>query len=164
MFVKRPVRVEGDLAFIPLTQGYEAVIDAADVPLVEGFNWTAWVGSHAVYAYRKARNVSVYLHRVVAGADAEVEIDHRDGNGLNCRRQNLRPTTHAQNLRNRRASSRSEHGVKGVSPDKRRDKWRARITVDGKTHWLGYHATAEAANEAYRQASERLHGEFGRST
>ncbi len=164
MLVKRPIRVEGDLAFIPLTQGYEAVVDAADVPLVGGFNWTAWVGSHTVYAYRKVKNVSIYLHRTVARVGAETEVDHRDGNGLNCRKKNLRPATHAQNLRNRCASSRSEHGVKGASPDKRRNKWRARITVDGKVYWLGYHATAEAANEAYRQASERLHGEFGRST
>ena len=37
----RPIRIEGDLAYVPLTRGYEAVIDAGDVSLVEGFNWYA---------------------------------------------------------------------------------------------------------------------------
>lgn len=37
----QPPRVVGDVAFIPLTQGLEAAIDAADLPLVEGRNWYA---------------------------------------------------------------------------------------------------------------------------
>ena len=37
----RPIRIEGDFAYIPLTRGYESVIDATDVNLVEGFNWYA---------------------------------------------------------------------------------------------------------------------------
>ena len=37
----RQIRVDGNIAYVPLTRGYEAVIDAADVPLVEGWNWYA---------------------------------------------------------------------------------------------------------------------------
>jgi hypothetical protein len=40
----RPIRVEGDTAIVPLTRGFEAVIDAVDVPIVEGWNWVAIPG------------------------------------------------------------------------------------------------------------------------
>ena len=39
----RPIRIEGDVAYVPLTKGYEAIIDVEDVPLVEGRNWHAHV-------------------------------------------------------------------------------------------------------------------------
>lgn len=35
----RPIRIEGDVAYVTLTRGYEAIIDAENVPLVEGYNW-----------------------------------------------------------------------------------------------------------------------------
>lgn len=35
----RPIRVEGNVAFVPLTKGLEAIVDVEDLPLVEGLNW-----------------------------------------------------------------------------------------------------------------------------
>ena len=49
----RPIRVEGNIAYVPLTKGCEALIDAADVPLIHSFGphtlvkfevWTDEVG------------------------------------------------------------------------------------------------------------------------
>jgi len=37
----RAIHIEGNVARVLLTQGYETIIDAADVPLVEGRNWCA---------------------------------------------------------------------------------------------------------------------------
>lgn len=163
MMQKRPIRVEGDIAYVPLTKGYEAVIDATDVPLVVGFNWTVWKCGGKVYAYRKVKNVSVYLHRVLLQPRKGFQVDHKDGDGLNCRRVNLREATRAQNLRNRTVSSLNKHGAKGVNFDARRNKWRARIVAEGKEIWLGYYLTKEAAHQAYCEASPLHHGEFGRT-
>jgi hypothetical protein len=50
--------------------------------------------------------------------------------------------------------------MKGVSKDKRREKWFARIKLNGKTKFLGYHNTPEAAHKSYCDAADRLHGNF----
>lgn len=46
--MKRPIRIEGDVAYVPLTQGYTAIIDAGDVPLVEGRSWQADIKPRAI--------------------------------------------------------------------------------------------------------------------
>ena len=51
----RQIRIQGDIAYVPLTKGYEAVIDAADVPLVQGNNWSATVRKRTCYAFRTER-------------------------------------------------------------------------------------------------------------
>ena len=49
---------------------------------------------------------------------------------------------------------------KGVSLDKRSNRYRAYITDKGKQHSLGYYATAVEASTAYNDAAKILHGEF----
>lgn len=58
--MKRPIRIEGSIAIVPLTKGYEAVIDIEDLALVDGKNWTAWV----------SRN----LGRFIEKTDAETAV------------------------------------------------------------------------------------------
>lgn len=53
-------------------------------------------------------------------------------------------------------------GYKGVTWDKREQKWRARIGKEGKRKHLGYFDTAEEAHEAYKNAAPEYHGEFAR--
>lgn len=70
----RPIRVEGDIAYVPLTKGYVAIIDVEDVPLVQGQNWCAKRSGKTVYAMRKAprdingKQSSIHLHRVLTSA------------------------------------------------------------------------------------------------
>lgn len=161
----RQIRLEGDLAFIPLTQGYEAVIDAADVPLVSGVTWRALVRRDTVYAQaqgpRPART-PMLLHRVLTGEPVGFKVDHRDGDGLNNRRTNLRVATSHQNGQNSRLSRANTSGLKGASWEKRARKWQASIRIQGTQKHLGYYATAEEAHAAYCAASQEHHGEFGR--
>ncbi len=163
----RPIRVEGNIAYITLTKGYEAVIDAADVPLVEGVNWMAAVRGTVVYAVRIARQDGVrraiYLHRILGPEGAEDQLDHADGDGLNNRRCNLRPATHAQNQWNKGVTKRNKVGMKGVSWHPINQKWRARIRVNGRNTHLGFFDTPEEAHEAHRNAADQFRGEFSRS-
>lgn len=165
--MKRPIRIEGEIAYVPLTRGHEAIIDAADIPLVGGFNWQALVGPHTVYAtrtdYSGRKKRTVMLHRVLLDDPGRLDVDHQDGNGLNNRRCNLRGATRSQNLSNQRIRSNNTSGFKGVSRNKARAKWMAYIALHGKQHHLGYYDTPEAAHAAYVEASARLHGEFGRA-
>lgn len=161
---KRAIRIEGDVAYVSLTKGYEAVIDASDVPLVEGCNWFALVTPRAVYAMRAdcsgPKQRAVMLHRVLMGTPEGLYVDHIDGDGLHNRRSNLREATKQQNNHNARTRSDNSSGYKGVSLDSGR--WRARIMLDKKSRLLGYFGCPTAAHFAYIKASRHLHGEFGR--
>lgn len=167
--MKRQIIVEGDLAYVPLTRGFVAVIDAADVHLVERYTWHAKVGRSTVYGRRNEAvagggNTTILLHRVILGIyDAEIHADHIDGDGLNNRRANLRKCSRAENQRNRGAQQNSTSGFKGVTWSRQKGKWRASIQVAGSTKNLGYFETSAAAHEAYSAAAVTLHGEFARA-
>jgi hypothetical protein len=162
----RKIRVDGEIAYVPLTQGFESVIDSSDIHLIEGFNWYAMRQKQTVYAFRneiidgKASLVSI--HRTIAGHPHGMQVDHRDGNGLNNRKSNLRIATHQQNNLNRRFSEKNSSGLKGVSWCKERNKWLSQIQIAGKSFNLGRFDTKEDAYNAYCAYSKKLHGEFGR--
>lgn len=89
--------------------------------------------------------------------------DHKDGDGLNNRRSNLRPCTYSQNGANRGPQKNSSTGVKGVFPHRDTGKFRSCIMVEGKSRHLGIFATIEDAALAYRTAAEEAFGEFFRA-
>ena len=164
----RPIRVEGNIAYVPLTKGYVAVIDAADVPLVEGRNWCAVVTRRSVYASyeewiggKMLRRV--LMHRAIASTPEGFETDHEDCDGLNNRRANLRIVTPSQNRCNQRKGPRNTSGVKGASWHKASGKWRAQIMLENKKCHLGLYATIEEAAAAYAAASADMHGPYGRT-
>ena len=89
-----------------------------------------------------------------------LEDDHRNGDGLDNRRANLRVTTKAQNQQNLRGARRSsKSGIRGVHPCKQTGRWIAQARIDGERHWLGRHDSMEAA-EAVVVAFRRAHMEF----
>jgi hypothetical protein len=84
-------------------------------------------------------------------------VDHKDGNGLNNCRDNLRVCTQRQNQANRRSDGGASRFV-GVR--RYGDKWRATIQYRGKVYHLGvFDDEVEAAKARDRKAWE-LHGEF----
>jgi hypothetical protein len=154
-------------AEIPLTRGYVALIDEADYEAVTGAGaWCANTSSadHVVYAQRGFRGAdglqrTVQMHRFLTGWDV---VDHRNGNGLDNRRSNLRPATIAQNAMNRRRRADNTSGFKGVSFRKETEVWRAYVSVLGKRVWLGQYRTAIEAAAAYDVAAKLHYGEFAR--
>lgn len=162
----REIRIEGDIAFIPLTNGYEAIIDSADVPLVNKWNWSAKVEEHTVYARRgisiKGKHHTIKLHRMILSVPDGIEVDHKDGNGLNNRRSNLRTATRSQNMCNKSIQRNCKSGVKGVCWEKNRNRWKAEIRFEGKKKYLGSFASKEEACAAYAEASKAIHGEYGK--
>ena len=168
----REIRIEGNIAYIPLTQGYEAIIDAADVHLVARNNWYAEVDRRRdgtvskVYAARKVRlggaSCPVYLHRTIAQTPTGLPTDHKNGDGLDNRRVNLRVVTPSQNSQNQLTSVANTSGFKGVTWNARSAKWQAQIGFQGRKFYLGLFDQIELAALAYATASSKLHGEYGR--
>lgn len=99
---------------------------------------------------------------MVYGDEPTMGIDHIDGSPTNNRIANLRLATQSQQRFNARPRTYSRTGVKGVTLNSDGRGYDARITIDGKTQYLGYFRSVEAAAEARRQAAAALHGEFVR--
>jgi hypothetical protein len=154
----RPIHVVGDVAYVTLTQGKVSIIDAPDVPLVAGRNWCAlrYKGGKW-YAYCKS--IGGRMHKIISPPPDGMLTDHKDGDGLNNRRENLRHASRSQNAANQSVTVRSRTGIKGVQ--KRSERcWRARIMVDGKELHLGQFDTADEAIVAYNIAARDLFGPF----
>lgn len=161
----RPIRVEGNIAYVPLTQGYEAVIDVEDIPLVEGSLWYIFKKRTVLYAVRgigagEGARKHRKMHRLILGNPEGMMVDHIDGDGLNNRRSNLRAVTASQNSMNSMLTDRNKSGFRGVSA--LGDNWVANIQVDGKNFYIGRFRTAELAGAAYFGAAKVLFGSYMR--
>ena len=163
----RPARTIGGLTYIPLTQGYEAIVDDEFSALVTPFNWRAAVSGENIYAVRwdasTGKRVLQLMHRIVLSAPPGIQVDHINGNGLDNRIKNLRLATNQQNSQNQRITKRNSSGYKGVSWCAATKKWKAMIWVDKSPMYLGVYSNIEKAAEVYAEASKRFHREFGRT-
>lgn len=153
---------------IPLTQGKVALIDEEDYLAVSQYHWTAakyendrWYATAYIMGADGIKR-NVLLHRFIMQPAADVLIDHENGNGLDCRRSNIREATHSQNMRNRRKSHNSGSRFKGVTERPKDGTWEAMIRGEGPVLYLGRFPTEEAAARAYDSAAHHFHGAFAR--
>lgn len=158
-----------EVALIPLSgnrgMGMHAIVNAADLDLIAPFKWFAILSRRTHYAQAcerlgNGRQRSILMHRLILGAPAGSLVDHRDGNGLNNRRSNIRLCDHRENGLNRGPNRESASQYKGVWC--RKNRWKAAIQISGKTIHLGTFATEEDAARAYDAKALELHGEFAR--
>lgn len=144
---------------IPLTQGLVALVDDADFEAVNAFNWCADRRDRRWYASRKIKgtNKQQYLHRFLLPESPRV--DHRDGDGLNNQRKNLRPATRSQNMQGFQRKPRGTSSIyRGVTWSTKRNKWVAQIGFDGKGHFLGHFNVEADAARARDIASLKFFG------
>lgn len=88
------------------------------------------------------------------------EVDHIDGNKTNNKIENLRHATHAENLRNQKLRTCNTSGVKNVGWAKREQRWRVRLTVNGKDKHVGYFKDRELADLVAMEACDLYHKNF----
>jgi len=103
----------------------------------------------------------LYLHRMVADANKGVIVDHKNGDKLDARRENLRVATKSQNAANVGRLSTNRTGLKGVS--KQANRFRAFVHKGGKTIYLGSFDTKEEAACKYDREAKKLFGEFAKT-
>jgi hypothetical protein len=143
-----------------LTRGKIALIDDDDLPLVEGKRWWPCQTKTSIYAITRLGNgVVLGMHRLILNAPCGVWVDHRDGDGLNNQRSNIRLATPSQNACNQRAIQ-GVSRYRGVSWNKAARKWHAQIKAEGRRLHLGLFDEERAAAVAYDQAAIRHFGEF----
>lgn len=148
---------------VPLTKGLVALVDDDDYARVAHRSWHAvrgWKG-HTYYAAsrRPGRGPIEYLHRLLMEAPPRLTVDHINGDGLDCRRANLRLATRTQNAANHGGFPRKSP-YRGVVAS--RNRWRAYIGSPrhGDRVYLGVFSSPEEAAMAYADAARARYGDF----
>lgn len=139
---------------ITLTRGKTALIDAADYTLLKGRRWSARNNKNNWYAVSRTGGTHISMHRLLLPTKSPKIVDHKNGNGLDNRRSNLREATHSDNRHNarkKRGSSSLLAGVHYVKP------WWAQIQIHGKRIGLGRFATEQEAHEAFLKAESKYY-------
>ena len=141
-----------------------ATVDDSDDHLVSGIKWRAAKKSPSKTWYVVAiiDGKKWTLHQWLQKSSPFPKTDHKDGNGLNNKRDNLRPCTHSQNMANRGLDKSNRSGFKGVHWKKREQRWHSEITCQNKRYDGGYYKNIKDAILAYDSLSNKLFGEFSR--
>jgi hypothetical protein len=151
---------------IYLGEGEWTIVEPGDYYWLNKYNWCLLDKGQQKYARRilydpKAGITSVSMHREIMKPPKYKLIDHRNGNGLDNRRDNLRPATRSENMYNRRKTkSKTTSSFIGIYFDGK--KWRASIKYSGKKLCLGSYINEIDAAKAYDAAARKHHREFAR--
>jgi len=138
-------------------QEFEVLIDTSDLPALQAHGRRVYVvvRNYAHYARVVRNGRMVYLHQFLLGtfgSGRKVVIDHRNHNGLDNHRSNLRITNNSINGLNRKGPrDGTRSGLRGVCWNARANNWLAIVTVNGKRKSLGFFKDKEKASAAVQE-------------
>lgn len=148
------------VAYIPLTKGKKAIVDAEDYEFLSQWKWHTKKNGNTYYAARReminGKPVTLAMHRILNRTPDGMETDHINRDSLDNRKANLRTATRQQN--NINIAKKSKSGYRGVS--RQNVGWQATIFRNNKAVYLGYFRSAKDAALRYDEEAIKLHGEF----
>lgn len=156
---------------VQLTKGYTTLVSNTDYKRVIKHTWKAHEARRKdgsiknVYAVRNlprtnGKRLDQKLHRFILGIiDPKIHVDHKDRDGLNNQRGNLRVSQN-KNSQNSKLKSNNTSGFKGVYWNKPACVWIARIYFEGKRIHLGCFLKATDAAKAYDRVAVKYFGKF----
>lgn len=141
---------------IKLTNGMICNVDDIDYNEIAKYNWYSLKSCKTIYArtfrFVNGKNQWFYMHQLVMGTiGIKKQIDHKDHNGLNNQRDNLRISSQSDNMKNR-TKHRGNSKYTGVNWHLN-SVWLARININGKQKYLGVFNNEIDAARAYNKAA-----------
>lgn len=140
--------------------GKEVLVSECDYEFLKDRKLSVLPNGYVMYYCREAK-VIVYLHRWLMDCESDDKkiVDHKDGDKLNCSRENLNVTTRSKNGSNRPKQSSVHNPASSpyVGVRKRQDRWEAVIKKDTIQHRIGCFSTEEEAAFAYNRKAIELH-------
>ena len=151
---------------IQLTQDKVALVDDEDFEYLNQWKWYAINSKNTSYAVRSdrssGRNKRVWMHRLVYKVRDDFDVDHKDMNGLNNQKCNLREACKSEQNRKKKRQKNNTSGYKGVSYFIHSKRYQARIQTNRKSVFLGEFSCPIEAAKAYDKAAIKYHGDFAR--
>lgn len=142
------------------------LVSPQDVPVLWSRRWQLRFQRGKAYVRYNlkvaGKQTVLYLHRVITNAAGGVQVDHRNRNGLDNQRGNLRSADQVQNNANAVKRSGCTSSFKGVAWDKRSGKWVAYINAEGRRVSIGAFRDEEQAARAYDERARAAFGSFAR--
>lgn len=140
----------------------ECVIDEEDYDKIKNHFWCIVPNRQTFYAMTRVKVThgkyrTVRMHQMIIDGKP---IDHKDGNGLNNQKSNLRSATPQQNNFNVPLTKRNKSGYKGVYKAGHYNAYIACIRVSGKLIHGGTFKNAIDAAKKYNELAAIHHGEF----
>lgn len=143
-----------------------ALVNNRDFARINRHKWTAVYVGRMWYAQTMVKIKGcwrvVKMHQMILAAQSRL-IDHRDLNGLNNQRGNLRLATRSQNAANSAGHRDRKSKHKGVCFEGFTGRWLAQLTVNGKSVFKARFDTEKQAARAYKSAVRCHCGKFGRT-
>lgn len=146
---------------IQLTQGKQAIVSDEDYDLLASAG--PWYAARRRESYYACNAKHGLMHRFLWQTwhgTAPPMVDHKDRNGLNNCRDNLREASRSENAFNSDIQGNNRSGLRGVCWQPDRGKWWVRIYKNRRAIHVGYFTSKQAAGEAYNEAARRIAGDF----
>lgn len=148
---------------ILLNKGYTCLVDDSDYEYLNKFKWSVVKYKNGTYAVRciwnNKKTVLILMHRQILNVtNRKILVDHKDHNGLNNQKNNIRLCTNSQNQKNKKPRGTSMY--LGVSYSNIRMKWVAQININGKQKGLGRFDCEIDAAKKYDEYALLYHKEF----
>jgi hypothetical protein len=136
------------------------IIDLEDVEKCKKYKWYMKNCNNKLYVIGRIDGKSTRLHRYILDFYGDLDIDHKDGDGLNNKRNNLRIATRQENMMNQRVLPKNNtSGHIGIWFNKKNNKYTSQIKVNRKGIHLGEYSILEDAIKARKEAEIKYFGE-----
>jgi hypothetical protein len=156
----KEIHVDGQIVQVD-NEDYEYIVNCYDIKI--NSHGYPYCSPKKKFKHKRMGLFSMTLHKILMNPEEtgrKINVDHIDGNKLNNQKSNLRLCSHMENMRNRNGETDGTSQYKGITWNKKLQKWKVRINVNDESIYLGIFKNEICAANCYNHYAKLYHGEF----